>query len=94
MEALKTVTISKRAELAARGGHPWIYGSEIKNMEEGIAPGDMVKVLSSKGKFVGTGFYNPHSKSLSASSPPMPMTGSMMLSGKDGLPMPSITVSR
>lgn len=62
MEALKAVTISKRAELAARGGHPWIYGSEIKNMEEGIAPGDMVKVLSSKGKFVGTGFYNPHSK--------------------------------
>ncbi|WP_297022044.1 class I SAM-dependent rRNA methyltransferase [uncultured Dialister sp.] len=62
MEALKTVTISKRAELAVRGGHPWIYGSEIKDMEEGIAPGDMVKVLSSKGKFVGTGFYNPHSK--------------------------------
>lgn len=62
MEALKKVTISKRAELAARGGHPWIYGSEIKDMDEGIAPGDMVKVLSSKGKFVGTGFYNPHSK--------------------------------
>lgn len=62
MEALKTVTISKRAELAVRGGHPWIYGSEIKDMEEGIAPGDMVKVLSSKGKFLGTGFYNPHSK--------------------------------
>ncbi len=62
MEALKTVTISKQAELAARGGHPWIYGSEIKDMDEGIAPGDMVKVLSSKGKFVGTGFYNPHSK--------------------------------
>ena len=62
MEAPKTVMISKRAELAARGGHPWIYGSEIKDMDEGIAPGDMVKVLSSKGKFVGTGFYNPHSK--------------------------------
>lgn len=62
MEALKTVMISKRAELAARGGHPWIYGSEIKDMDESIAPGDMVKILSSKGKFVGTGFYNPHSK--------------------------------
>lgn len=62
MEALKTVTISKRAELAARRGHPWIYGSEIKGMDEGIAPGEIVKVLSSKGKFVGSGFYNPHSK--------------------------------
>lgn len=62
MEALKTVTISKRAELAVRGGHPWIYGSEIKGMDEEIAPGEIVKVLSSKGKFVGSGFYNPHSK--------------------------------
>lgn len=62
MEVLKKVTISKRAELAARGGHPWIYGSEIKGMDEGIAPGEIVKVLSSKGKFVGSGFYNPHSK--------------------------------
>lgn len=62
MEVLKTVTISKRAELAAKRGHPWIYGSEIKGMDEGIAPGEIVKVLSSKGKFVGSGFYNPHSK--------------------------------
>lgn len=62
MEKLKQVIISKRAELAARGGHPWIYGTEIEEAEEGIAPGDMVRVLSKKGKFVGSGFYNPHSK--------------------------------
>lgn len=62
MESLKTVIISKRAELAAKGGHPWIYGSEIKGIEEGIEDGDMVRVLSGKGKFVGSGFYNSHSK--------------------------------
>lgn len=62
MESMKTVIISKRAELAAKGGHPWIYGSEIKEIEEGIRDGDMVRVLSGKGKFVGTGFYNSHSK--------------------------------
>lgn len=62
MESIKTVIISKRAELAAKGGHPWIYGSEIKEIEEGIEDGDMVRVLSGKGKFVGTGFYNSHSK--------------------------------
>ena len=62
MESLKTVTISKRAELAARGGHPWIYGTEIKSTDEGIEAGDIVRVLSSKGKFIGSGFYNPHSK--------------------------------
>lgn len=62
MESLKTVAISKRAELAARGGHPWIYGTEIKSADEGIEAGDIVRVLSSKGKFIGSGFYNPHSK--------------------------------
>ena len=62
MEALKTVTISKRAELAAKGGHPWIYGSEIKGKDEGIEPGEIVRVLSRKGKFIGSGFYNEHSK--------------------------------
>lgn len=62
MESLKTVIISKRAELAAKGGHPWIYGSEIKGADEGIQDGDIVRVLSGKGKFVGSGFYNAHSK--------------------------------
>lgn len=62
MEEQKQVWISKRAELAARGGHPWIYGTEIEEAEPGIEPGDIVRVLTKKGKFVGSGFYNPHSK--------------------------------
>ena len=36
MENLKKVIISKRAELAAKGGHPWIYGTEIEHADEGI----------------------------------------------------------
>lgn len=55
------ITISKRAELAVRGGHPWIYGTEIEGTAEAEA-GSLVRVLSKKGKFLGTGFYNPHSK--------------------------------
>lgn len=62
MENLKQVTISKRAELAAKGGHPWIYGSEIDAAEDGISAGDIVRVVSKKGKFIGSGFYNPASK--------------------------------
>lgn len=62
MEEQKQVWISKRAELAARGGHPWIYGTEIEEAEPGIEPGVIVRVLTKKGKFVGSGFYNPHSK--------------------------------
>ncbi len=62
METLREVVISKRAELAVRGGHPWIYGAEIEEAATGIEPGDLVRVLTRKGKFVGSGFYNPHSK--------------------------------
>lgn len=62
MEDRVSVYISKRAELAVRGGHPWVYESEIKSVEDGAGPGDIVRVLSSKGKFLGSAFYNPHSK--------------------------------
>lgn len=59
---LPAVSCSKRAELAARGGHPWIYGSELETAAEDIAPGALVRVVSKKGKFIGTGFYNPASR--------------------------------
>lgn len=62
MENLKCVTVSKRAELAARGGHPWIYGTELEASEPGISAGDIVRVVSRKGKFIGSAFYNPASK--------------------------------
>lgn len=94
MESLKTVTISKRAELAARGGHPWIYGTEIKSADEGIEAGDIVRVLSSKGKFIGSGFYNPHSKIRVRIFSTNANDVLIRPSGSGGLPMPWITGSR
>lgn len=52
MEKCKEAVITKRAELAARGGHLWIYSTEVMKVEEGAEPGDLVRVLSVKGKFV------------------------------------------
>ena len=62
MKKCKEAVITKRAELAARGGHPWIYSTEEMLAAKVEEEGDLVRVLSVKGKFVGTGFYNPHSK--------------------------------
>ena len=59
---LSTISVSKKAELAARGGHPWIYATEIENISETISAGDIVRVTSRKGTFLGSAFYNPHSK--------------------------------
>ena len=92
METLKKVVVSKRAELAARGGHPWIYGTEIEEAEEGIVPGDIVRAVSKKGKFIGSGFYNPHSRC--AFFRRMPMTRSARHSGSAAPPTPWITGCR
>ncbi len=62
MGVIKVITISKRAELAVKGGHPWVYGTEVEACPADIKPGDIVRVLSKKGKFIGSGFYNPQSK--------------------------------
>lgn len=62
MGVIKVITISKRAELAVKGGHPWVYGTEVEACPADIRPGDIVRVLSKKGKFIGSGFYNPQSK--------------------------------
>ena len=58
---LPIITVGKKAELAVRGGHPWIYASEIESADE-ISAGDIVRVVSKKGTFLGSAFYNPHSK--------------------------------
>ena len=42
--------------------HPWVFRSDIARVEEEFTPGDIVDVHSSRGKFLGRGFYNPASQ--------------------------------
>lgn len=55
------VTVTKKAERSLDGGHPWIYDGEILSAE-GCTDGDLCDVTSEKGKYLGTGFYNSHSR--------------------------------
>lgn len=57
-----TVTITKKAEASVVGGHPWIFEGELTEIDGDLADGDLVDVLSHKGSYLGTGFYNSHSK--------------------------------
>ena len=57
----KKVTITPKAEKSVLLSHPWIYGEEILEKDE-ITNGEIVDVLNSKGKYLGSGFYNDHSK--------------------------------
>ncbi len=56
------VRISEKAEKSVKSGHPWVFEDEIYEVSGDVSDGSLVKVKTSKGRFLGTGFYNNHSK--------------------------------
>ena len=56
-------TVTKKAEAAILGGHPWVYADEITAPPlPAPANGALVDVLSAKGRYLGTGFLSEASK--------------------------------
>ena len=43
-------------------GHPWVFRSDIERVEGNFTPGDVVSVMSSRGRFLARAFYNPQSQ--------------------------------
>ncbi|WP_293729446.1 class I SAM-dependent rRNA methyltransferase [uncultured Phascolarctobacterium sp.] len=54
--------LTPKGERAARGGHPWVFGEEVTHVEGSYVNGDLVDVVTPKGKYLGTGFVNDTSK--------------------------------
>ncbi|MDO4179138.1 MAG: class I SAM-dependent rRNA methyltransferase [Phascolarctobacterium sp.] len=54
--------ITSKGERAARNGHPWVFGEEVTKVEGDYTNGDLVDVVTGKGKYLGTGFVNDISK--------------------------------
>jgi len=42
-------------------GHPWVYSGAVSQIDAGVEPGQVVDVVSDRGRFVGRGYYNPRS---------------------------------
>ena len=57
-----TITVSEKAELSLRGGHPWVFEDETRSISGILFDGGLVDVLNSKGRYLGTAFYNSASK--------------------------------
>ncbi len=57
-----TVKINEKAEKTVRAGHPWVYEDDVTEVSGDICDGSLADVLSPKGKYLGTGFYNSASK--------------------------------
>ena len=49
-------------EKRVQSGHPWVFRSDIARVEGDFVPGDVVSVLSAKGRFLAKAYYNPQSQ--------------------------------
>ena len=54
--------LRKTRETRVRGGHPWVFASDIERVEGDFEPGDVVEVYSCHNTFMGRAFYNPKSQ--------------------------------
>ena len=86
--------ITKKGERAARGGHPWVYGEEVTRVEGRYANGDLVDVVTDKGKYLGAGLSMITARSACVSSAPIPMTDLRKRFGNDGCNTRWITAKR
>lgn len=56
------VIVHQRGAQRVKGGHPWVFDNEITGQKGALEDGGLCDVLSPKGRYLGTGFYNSRSK--------------------------------
>ncbi len=54
-------TLNSRALKRLRGGHPWVFRSDILAVED-AKTGSLVRLLDHRGRFQGQAFFNPESQ--------------------------------
>ena len=56
-----TIQLKKNEERRILAGHSWIFSNEVHDSLHGLEPGDVVRVVSSSGRFLGVGHVSPNS---------------------------------
>ena len=56
------VTLKRKIAPRIANGHPWVFGNEVQGMEGTVTAGDIVRVETHDGKYVGSGYINPQSQ--------------------------------
>lgn len=61
---MKQIQLKRGKEESLRRYHPWVFSGAIKNIEEGIDEGDVVRVVTENGDFIAAGHYQEGSISV------------------------------
>jgi len=59
LEPIHTIRLKPGEQDRLLAGHPWIYQSELEGWPSEAAPGDLVDLHDSHGRFLGRGYLNP-----------------------------------
>ena len=62
MAILPKVTLKQGREKPALRGHPWVFSGAVAKVEGEVSPGELGKVYSKEGQFLGIGHINPRSQ--------------------------------
>ena len=54
---MKTITLRKGKDQSLRRYHPWVFSGAIAKSDDGIEEGELVRVVSAEGEFMGVGHY-------------------------------------
>lgn len=57
----KQLLLNKHEDKRIRRGHLWVFSNEVKELRGDPKAGDVVELRDHSGKFLGVGFYHPHS---------------------------------
>lgn len=53
------IVLKRGEDKRIRGGHPWVFSNEIKEITGEKEPGAAAEIYDAGGTFVGAGYYNP-----------------------------------
>jgi len=59
---LPKVVVSRKGALRLFAGHPWVYRSDVANVESGTAAGALVAVADERGRLLGAALYSSSSQ--------------------------------
>ena len=56
------VTLKRKIAPRIANGHPWVFANEVQEIVGPVGAGDIVRVETHDGKYIGSGYINPQSQ--------------------------------